>query len=93
MLLRVPSPHPNGKSYQAAARLPSTLKGFERGTTVVLLIDFLVTMGVATAGLLYIKVNPLYLLMMSVLTFVLFLIVWALLLGSNKYLAKERKEN
>lgn len=67
------------------------MKGVDRGTTVVLLVDFLVTMSVVTGGLLYAKINPVYLLMISVVTFVLFFVIWGLLLGSNKYVAKEKK--
>ena len=39
-------------------------------------------MGVATVGVLYLRTSPIYLLMLAVITFVLFLLVWAMLLKS-----------
>jgi hypothetical protein len=56
-----------------------SMPGIERGTVAVLLIDFLATMGVITAGLLYAKVDPAYLVLLSAITFRLFLVVWVLL--------------
>ena len=56
----------------------------ERGTVAVLLIDFLAAMGVITFGLLYAKVNPVYLVLLSAITFGLFFVVWVLLAKSGK---------
>ena len=56
----------------------------ERGTVAVLLIDFLAAMGVITFGLLYAKVNPVYLALVAAITFVLFYIVWVLLAMPGK---------
>jgi len=56
----------------------------ERGTVAVLLADFLAAMGVITFGLIYAKVDPVYLALLSAITFGLFLIVWALLARSGK---------
>jgi len=60
----------------------------ERGTVAVLLVDFLAAMGVITFGLLYAKVDPVYLVLLSAMTFVLFFIVWALLAKSGKTAAR-----
>ena len=60
----------------------------ERGTVVVLLADFLAAMGVITFGLIYAKVDPVYLVLLSAITFGLFFIVWALLAKSAKPAAK-----
>jgi hypothetical protein len=51
----------------------------ERGTVTVLLIDFLAAMGVMTGGLLYAHIQPIYLAVLSGITFVLFLFVWILM--------------
>jgi hypothetical protein len=66
------------------------LRGVTRGTTAILLIDFLVTIVVTTAGVLYIRAGPTYLLLLSAVTFVLFFIILGLLSASNKYLASEK---
>jgi hypothetical protein len=47
-------------------------------------VDFLAAMGVMTAGLLYAKVNPIYLVLLSAITFALFFVVGALLRKSVK---------
>jgi hypothetical protein len=56
----------------------------ERGTVAVLLVDFLAAMGVMTFGLIYAKVDPIYLVLLSAITFGLFFVVWALLVKSAK---------
>jgi len=65
-----------------------TMPQVERGTVAVLLVDFLAAMGVITFGLLYAKVDPVYLVLLSAITFGLFFIVWALLAKSGKPTAK-----
>ena len=60
----------------------------ERGTVAVLLVDFLAAMGVMTFGLIYARVDPAYLVLLSAITFGLFFIVWALLARSGKPPAK-----
>jgi len=45
----------------------------------VLLADFLAAMGVITFGLFYAKISPVYLLLLSAITFSLFFLVWVLL--------------
>ena len=54
-----------------------------KGTTAILLADFLAAMGSITFGLLYAKVNPVYLVLLCAITFGLFLTVWALLAKSD----------
>ena len=60
----------------------------ERGTVVVLLADFLAAMGVITFGLIYARVDPVYLVLLSAITFGLFFIVLVLLAKSAKPAAK-----
>lgn len=60
----------------------------ERGTVTVLLVDFLAAMRVMTAGLIYTKVDPVYLVILSGITFGLFFLVWALLVRSGRPVAK-----
>jgi len=60
----------------------------ERGTIAVLLVDFLAAMGVITFGLIYAKADPVYLVLLSAITFGLFFVVWALLARSGKPAAK-----
>jgi len=60
----------------------------ERGTVVVLLADFLAAMGVITFGLIYARVDPVYLVLLSAITFGLFFIVLVLLAKSAKPPAK-----
>ena len=55
----------------------------ERGARVVLLVDFLATMGVITFGLLYAKVEPVYLALLAGITFALFFIVSFLVRSSS----------
>jgi len=62
-----------------------------KGTTKILLVDFLVAMGVMTFGLLYAKISPIYLVLLSSITFVLFFIVSILLVDSDRYVAKGRR--
>ncbi len=56
----------------------------ERGTVAVLLVDFLAAMAVITGGLLYARVDPVYLVLLGAITFALFFLVWALLAKSAK---------
>jgi len=56
----------------------------DRGTTAVLLVDFLAAMGVITFGLLYARVNPVYLFLLASITFGLFFLVWALLSRADR---------
>jgi hypothetical protein len=56
----------------------------ERGTVAVLLVDFLAAMAVIAFGVIYAKVDPVYLVLLSAITFALFFIVWALLARSGK---------
>jgi hypothetical protein len=68
----------------------------ERGTVAVLLIDLLAAMGVMTFGLLYARVDPAYLALLSAITFALFLLVWVMLrrienLGSTGHLDRIAK--
>lgn len=56
----------------------------ERGTVAVLLADFLAAMGVIAFGVIYAKVDPVYLVLLSAITFALFFVVWALLAKSSK---------
>jgi len=55
----------------------------ERGTVAVLLVDFLAAVGVMTFGLLYARVDPVYLVLLSAVTFALFLLVWVMLRRSS----------
>jgi hypothetical protein len=55
----------------------------ERGTVVVLLVDFLAVMGVMTGGLLYAHIQPIFLALLSAVTFALFLFVWILMTRST----------
>lgn len=55
----------------------------ERGTVAILLVDFLAAMGVMTFGLLYANVDPVYLAVLSAVTFALFLLVWVMLRRSS----------
>jgi hypothetical protein len=56
----------------------------ERGTAAILVVDFLATMGAITFGLIYAKMDPVYLVLLSAITFGLFFVVWALLARSSK---------
>jgi hypothetical protein len=60
------------------------MPAIDRGTTSVLLVDFLAAMGVMTFGLLYAKVDPVYLVLLAAITFALFFMVWALLAKSSE---------
>ena len=60
------------------------LRSIERATVAVLLVDFLAAMGVITAGLLYARISPVYLVCLGVITFALFFIVWVLLSRSGR---------
>jgi len=60
----------------------------EKGTVVVLLADFLAAMGVITFGLIYARVDPVYLVLLSAITFGLFFIVLVLLAKSANPAAK-----
>jgi membrane-bound metal-dependent hydrolase YbcI (DUF457 family) len=55
----------------------------ERGAGVVLLVDFLATMGVITFGLLYARVDPVYLALLAGITFALFFVISFLLRRSS----------
>ena len=66
------------KLYQSRVG-PGQLRDANRGTTIVLLIDFIATMGVTTAGVLYLRTSPLYLLLLAMVTFVLFFVISGLL--------------
>jgi hypothetical protein len=57
----------------------------------VLLADFLVTMVVITFGLLYAKVNPVYLAILAGITFALFFVVSTLLTRSDVYVESQKK--
>jgi hypothetical protein len=60
------------------------LPKIERGTVAVLLVDFLAAMGAITFGLVYAKVELVYIVLLSAITFGLLFIVWALLAKSGK---------
>jgi hypothetical protein len=57
----------------------------------VLLVDFLAAMAVITFGLLYAKVDPVYLALLSAITFILFFVVSILLTRSDQYVRSQRK--